>query len=100
MLAMATLLAAASLAAQDPGAGSSRPGVRSPAPPSAGVKAGVVHRGEHLVLSARVGAVIASMEVEALQDGDVGELIQVRSLHNGRLHRVRVVRTGNVEVLR
>lgn len=58
-----------------------------------------VHKGDRVQLSARVGAVTAQVEAEALEDGQEGALIRVRNLHSGRVHKGRVLRVGQVEVM-
>ena len=57
-----------------------------------------VRRGERVALSARIGAVVAQVEAEALQDGRPGEVIRVRNLQSGRVQPARVARAGQVEV--
>lgn len=57
-----------------------------------------VRRGDRVLLSVRVGAVVAQVEAEALQDGSAGEVIRVRNLHNGRVQQGRITRPGLVEV--
>lgn len=94
----ALLLLLALLPAAPPGAAprsSAAPAATSPAAPAALL----VRRGEHVQLSARIGAVTAQVEAEALQDGRLGETIRVRNLHSGRVQQGRVVRMGQVEVL-
>ena len=67
--------------------------VQAPAPK-------LILRGQHLMLDARVGAVTASVEAEALQDGGKEDTIQVRNLYSGRVQSARVTRPGRAEVLR
>lgn len=58
-----------------------------------------VRRGDRVLLTVRVGAVLAAVEAEALQDGAVGQTIRVRNLQNGRVQLSRVLRPGQVEVM-
>jgi flagellar basal body P-ring formation protein FlgA len=88
------------LALSPPLAGPPAPAAGAPdAPAAPGLAAPLVHRGERVQLSARIGAVIAQVEAEALQDGRLGEVIRVRNLHSGRVQQGRVLRPGQVEVM-
>lgn len=71
---------------------------RAQAAPQTSQGATMIRRGERVSLSARIGLVVASIEVEALQDGQRDEVIRVRSLQTGRVHRARVLDPGRVEV--
>jgi hypothetical protein len=100
MRALLLLLALAAPLARPPAPGPTGPaGPADAGAPAPGSAAPVVRRGEHVQLSARVGAVTAQVEAEALQDGRLGEIIRVRNLHSGRVQQGRVARPGHVEVL-
>jgi flagella basal body P-ring formation protein FlgA len=68
------------------------------AAPVPDVAARAVRRGERVSLVARVGAVVAAVDAEALQDGGTGEVIRVRNLQNGKVLPARVIGAGQVEV--
>ncbi|MCS6912311.1 MAG: flagella basal body P-ring formation protein FlgA [Myxococcales bacterium] len=65
---------------------------------SSGEAVPTVRRGDRVLLTVRVGAVVAQVEAEALQDGGAGQIIRVRNLHNGRVQQGRITRAGLVEV--
>ena len=59
----------------------------------------MIKRGERVSLWTRVGQVIALVEAEALQDGKQTEVIRVRNLQNGRVHKAVVTEQGRVELM-
>lgn len=59
----------------------------------------LVRRGDRVILSARVGRVVASVPAEALEDGQTGDTIRVRNLQSARMQVGRVTRAGEVEVV-
>ncbi len=61
-------------------------------------QAEVVHRGEHVVISALSGGISVRMPGEALSDGGMGQQIKVRNLSSQRVIRARVTGPGQVEV--
>lgn len=75
------------------------PAKAPPAPPAAEAAPPVIRRGDRVTLSARVGAVVASVEAESLQDGRVGDTVRVKNLQSGKVQPARVVSAGQVEVL-
>ncbi|MDF0731939.1 flagellar basal body P-ring formation chaperone FlgA [Pseudomonas entomophila] len=61
-------------------------------------QAEVVRKGDHVVITARSGALSVRMPGEALSKGGLSEQIRVRNLNSKRVVKARVVGPGQVEV--
>jgi flagella basal body P-ring formation protein FlgA len=59
----------------------------------------VVERGQQVILIAETGMIAVSMKAEALQDGSIGQRIQVRNLSSRRVVEAEVVSRNVVKVV-
>lgn len=57
-----------------------------------------VKNGDNVIIKATVGALVVRIKGQALQDGAVGEQIQVRNTQSRRIIRAVVIAPGQVEV--